>query len=272
MSTEITLQPVADHGWRSGFRNMLRKENSTWWGTRKWWVQTLIWVFISNSVIAFILWGIPLFDHSANTTVAGSGAYELIRVFIQMESFFATFGVMVLAQGLIVNEKKFGTAAWMLSNPVSRSSFIYSKLLGHGWAILIILVAIPSLFAYLQVALKAGSFFNPLPLVYATGVICLFLVLFLALALMLGTLFTSTGPVIGIPIAFFIAMSLLPQILGGYLPWLISILPSRLTELALLIVMNQSLPADWYLPVISALVLTVIFIIVAVLRFAREEF
>lgn len=272
MSSETTLLPVIEHGWRSGFKNLLRKENSTWWGTRKWWVQTLIWLFISNSLIAFILWVIPLFDPSANTTVTGSDAYELIKVFIQMESFFATFGVMVLAQGLIVNEKKFGTAAWMLSNPVSRSSFIYSKLLGHGWAIFIILVAIPSLVAYLQIALKAGEFFNPIPLIYATGVICLFLLFFLALALMLGTLFNSNGPVIGIPIALIVGMSLLPQILGQYFPWLISILPFRLTEFALMVVAKISLPADWHLPVISTLVLVVIFIVVAILRFAKEEF
>ncbi len=272
MSTNITLLPVVEHGWHSGFINLLRKENSTWWGTRKWWVQTLIWIFISNSVIAFILWGIPLFDPSANTSVTGSAAYELIKVFIQMESFFAPFGVMVLAQGLIVNEKKFGTAAWLISNPVSRSSFIYSKLFGHGWAIFIILVTIPSLVAYLQVALKAGKLFNPLLFIYATALLCLFLLFFLTLALLLGTLFNSTGPVIGIPIALLVGMSLLPQILGRLLPGLIMILPSRLSELSLTIVTGQSLPSDWYFPMISTGVLVVIFITVAISRFAKEEF
>jgi ABC-2 type transport system permease protein len=272
MSSNTTLLPVGEHGWRSGFMNLLRKENNTWWGTRKWWIQALIWIFISNGVIAFILWGIPLIDPSAKTTVNRSDAYELIKVFIQMESFFAPFGVMVLAQGLIVNEKKFSTAAWLLSNPVSRSSFINSKLLAHGWAIFIILVLIPSLVAYLQVALKAGIFFNPLPFIYASGVLCLFLLFFLALALMLGTLFNSTGPVIGIPIALLVGMSLLPQILGRLLPWLIMILPSRLTELALLLVARQLLPTDWHFPVISTGVLVVVFIAVAILRFAKEEF
>jgi ABC-type transport system involved in multi-copper enzyme maturation permease subunit len=272
MSSEITLLPVVEHGWRSGFLNLLRKENSTWWGTRKWWIQTLIWIFITNGVVAFILWGIPLIDRSASSNLNGSAANEMIRVFIQLESFFTLFGVMVLSQGLIVNEKKFGTAAWLLSNPVSRSSFLTSKLISHGWAMFIILIVVPSLVAYLQVALKAGTFFNPLPLIYASGVICLILLFFLALALMLGTLFNSAGPVIGIPIALLVGMSILPQILGQYLPWLISLLPSRLTEFALLIVTKQSLPADWHLPIISILVLVVIFIIVAILRFAREEF
>ena len=64
MSSGKTLQPVVEHGWLSGFANLLRKENSLWWGTRKWWVQTLVWLVISNGMIAFILWGIPLVDPS----------------------------------------------------------------------------------------------------------------------------------------------------------------------------------------------------------------
>ncbi len=272
MSSDKTLQPVVEHGWRSGFANLLRKENSLWWHTRKWWVQTLIWLFLSNGIIAFILWGIPLIDPSASSDLNGLAVNELIRVFLQLESFFTLFGVMVLSQGLIVNEKKLGTAAWLLSNPVSRSSFITSKLFGHGWAMFIILIAVPSLVAYLQVALKVGIYFNPLPFIYATGVICLLLLFFLALALMLGTLFNSAGPVIGIPIALLIGMSILPQILGKLTPWLISILPSRLTELALVIVLGQLLPADWYFPLISTGVLVVICIAVAIMRFAQEEF
>ena len=272
MSSGNILQPVVEHGWRSGFANLLRKENSLWWGTRKWWVQTLIWLVISNGIIAFILWGIPLINSSADVTLDGSGANELISVFLQLETFFASFGVMVLSQGLIVNEKKFGTAAWVLSNPVSRSSIIYSKLVGHGWAMFTILVVVQSLVLYLQLALKAGAFFDPVPFITATGVLCLLLLFYLVLALMLGTLFDSTGPVIGIPIAVGIGMSILPQFLGPLIPWLIAILPGRLGDMALAIGAELPLPADWYFPLVSTGVLIVIFIAVAIVRLGREEF
>jgi len=272
MASGKTLQPVIEHGWRSGLANLLRKENNLWWGTRKWWVQTLVWLFISNGVIALILWGIPLFDPSATTNVNASSFNELLKVFLQLELFFTPFGVMVLSQGLIVNEKKFGTAAWVLSNPVSRSSFIFSKLFGHGWAMFIILVVVQSLVAYLQLALKAGNVYNPVPFISATGVTCLYLLFYLVLALMLGTLFNSTGPVIGIPIALMIGMSLLPQIFGRLIPWLVLILPSSLTDLALAVGAGQSLPAGWYYPLISTGILIVIFITVAIVRLGREEF
>jgi len=272
MSSAKTLQPMFEHGWRSGFSNLLRKENSLWWGTRKWWLQTLIWLFISNGIIAFMLWVIPVFDPSADMNLIGSGVNEPIRVFLQMEAFFTSLGVMVLSQGLIVNEKKFGTAAWVHSNPVSRSSFLFSKLVSHGWAMFIILIVVQSLVVYLQLALKAGRIFNPVPFITATGVLCLLLLFYLVLALMLGTLFNSTGPVIGISLAVGIGMSILPQILGTLAPWLVAILPESLIGLALAIGTGLSLQEGWYLPIISTGVLVVVFFSLAIVRWGREEF
>ncbi len=272
MSSENSLQLVVEHGWRSGFANLLRKENSLWWGTRKWWVQTLVWLVISNWVIALILWGIPIIDPTASTNVNGSGFNELIKVFLKLQLFFTPFGVMVLSQGLIVNEKKFGTAAWIHSNPVSRSSFIFSKLVSHGWAMFIILIVVQSLVVYLQLALKAGMFFNPVPFIAATGVLCLLLLFYLVLALMLGTLFNSTGPVVGISLAVGIGMSILTQLLGTLVPWLIAILPDSLINLAVAIGTGLSLPEGWYFPMVSIGVLIVIFISLAIVRWGREEF
>ena len=272
MSSDTTLQPVLEHGWRSGLVNLLRKENSLWWRTRKWWIQTLVWLVISNGIVAFLLWVVPVIDPSAGGRISLSAVNELLKVFLQLELFFTTFGVMVLSQGLVVNEKKFGTAAWVFSNPVSRSSYIFSKLIGHGWAIFVILVLGQCLLAYLQFTLKAGMLFNPIPLILAIGVMCLYLLFYLTLALMLGTLFDSTGPVIGIPIGVLIGMVLIPQILGNLFPWLVLILPGRLTDLVVAVGAGLSLPANWHYSLISTGILIVIFITLAIARLRREEF
>jgi len=272
MPDNLILQPVVEHGWRSGLVNLLRKENSLWWGTRKWWVQLLVWLFISNGIIALLLWGIPLFDPSANNRISLSDVNELLIVFLQLQLLFTTFGVMILSQGLIVNEKKFGTAAWVLSNPVSRSAFIFSKLFSHGWAMIVILVAVQCLAIYLQLALKAGILYNPIPLISAAGVMILYMMFYLALALMLGTLFNSTGPVIGIPVALLIGMSLLPQILGNLIPWLVLILPNSLTDLAIAVGSGQRLSASWHYPLVSTGILIVAFITLVIARFRKEEF
>jgi ABC-2 type transport system permease protein len=272
MSSEPILQPVIEHGWFSGLANLLRKENSLWWRTRKWWIQTLVWLVISNGIIAFLLWVVPLIDPSAGGRISLSNVRELLRVFFQLQLFFTSFGVMVFAQGLIVNEKKFGTAAWVFSNPVSRSAFIFSKLIGHGWAIFVILVLGQCLLAYLQLALKAQMFFNPVSLILAIGVMCLYLLFYLTLGLLLGTLFDSTGPVIGIPIGLLIGMSIIPQILGYQLPWLVKVLPGRLTDLVMAVGTSQSLPPNWRYPLVSTGILIVVFITSAIARLKREEF
>jgi len=269
MSSTDTLQPVIEHGWVCGFRNMLRKENSLWWNTRKWWVQSLVWLFILNGFIALILWIIPAFDKSPSAP-AGT---ELLQVFVTtLEGGFAMIGVMVLAQGLVVNEKKFGTAAWIMSSPVSRSAFILAKLVGNGWGIFITVVLLQGLVCYFQVSLKAHSLPNPIPFIMGIALVCLPMLFYLTLGIMLGTLFNSTGPVVGISIGLFIGLNILSQVLGVFAPWLVGILPEKITTLAGVVTAGQPLPTGWPLPVAFAVILSVIFILIAIFRFGREEF
>jgi len=46
MSAHSAILPVHETGWRRGFANLLSKENGAWWRTRRWLVQTIIWVAI----------------------------------------------------------------------------------------------------------------------------------------------------------------------------------------------------------------------------------
>ena len=134
MSSSNTLQLVNERRWRRGFANLLRKENGMWWGTRRWWVQSLVWLLTLNGFIAFLIWLVPVLDPGGET-VSPSEGLEVFMVFL---GFFGAIGVMVLTQGAIVGEKRSGTVAWILSNPVSRSAFILSKLIGNAMGILAI--------------------------------------------------------------------------------------------------------------------------------------
>ena len=53
-------------------------------------------------------------------------------------------GVIVTVQGAIVGEKELGTAAWVISKPVSRASFIVAKLVGHGVGFLVTALVVPA--------------------------------------------------------------------------------------------------------------------------------
>ncbi len=105
------------------------------------------------------------------------------------------------------------------------------------------------------------------------GLITLLLMFYLSLTLMLGTLFRSRGPVIGIPMVLVFGNQL-----AGLLPWLKMVMPWNLVmdlgpdqpALAVMLVQGQALPT--VTPIIGTAVLTVVFIAVALWRFEREEF
>jgi ABC-2 type transport system permease protein len=268
MSHSETIQLVNESGGFRGFANLLRKENSLWWGTRKWWSQILIWLLISNGLIALIVWVIPAFD----STMSIPPASETMKVFLMTHGAFATIGVMILSQSAIVEEKRSGTAQWILSNPVSRSAFVLSKFLGNALAIMVILVLVQCGIAYLQISLRNGFFPLLVPYLGAIGLLSLTLLFYLIFSLVLGTIFKTRGPVIGISIGVLVIQSILRQVAITWVPWLPLVMPDTLMQLTSPIVQGQSLPAQWPVPIISTILLSVLFILIAMWRFNREEF
>jgi ABC-2 type transport system permease protein len=264
MSSNSALQILNVPAWRSGFGNMLRKELAAWWKTRKWWVQSLVWFAILNGMVVLLLWIIPAADPGD-----APPAEEVFAVFMNM-FVISAIGAMVLMQGAIVGEKNSGTAAWVMSNPVSRSAFILSKLAANAVGVLVIIVLLQGAIAYGQFALhgefipRIGSF------AAALGLQVLSLMFYLTLALMLGTFFSSRGPVIGISIATMLAQDLMASLLAKPLPWLPGILPARLTEMSVPVANGQPLASID--PLLTAIGLSILFVAVAVWRFQREEF
>ncbi len=113
MASVSVLQAVEESGWRRGFANLLRKENGEWWHTRRWWLQSLIWLPIVNGILAVGLWVVPVIDPAE----AGD-TLENLGIFIQVMTQFPIFGVIVITQGAVIGEKQSGTAAWIMSAPV----------------------------------------------------------------------------------------------------------------------------------------------------------
>lgn len=268
MSHSEAIQLVNESGKFRGFANLLRKENSLWWGTRKWWTQTLIWLLISNGLIALIIWIIPAFDSSASIPPPS----ETMDVFLKVHGAFATIGVMILSQSAIVEEKRSGTAEWILSNPVSRSAFVLSKFLGNALGVLVILVLVQGGIAYLQISLRNGFFPLLVPYLETMGLLSLTLLFYLTLSLMLGTIFKTRGPVIGISIGLLVIQSILRQLAMTWVPWLPLVMPDTLMQMASPIVQGQPLPAEWPFPIISTTLMSILFVLIAMWRFNREEF
>jgi len=270
MSARSTLLPVQETGWRSGFANLLSKETGAWWRTRGWLIQTIIWVAILDGILAILL-AVPNSEAAAQAS-ADVPPNEAMAVFLIMSLVALAIGVIIIAQEAIIDEKRSGTAAWILSKPVSRVAFILAKLIAHGLGLLVTGIVIPGALAFLLLAVTGESVaFGGF--VAALGIAFLNVLFYLTLTLMLGTLSNGRGAAIGIPIAFLFSY----QIFVGLAPWLADITPwgflvdtgSPVPPIAQAALGQGTLPLT---PILATLLWCVLFTIVALWRFGREEF
>jgi ABC-2 type transport system permease protein len=268
MASTTVLQPVKESGWRRGLANLLRKENGEWWHTRRWWLQTLLWLLIVNGILAIGLWVVPVVDPEDT-----SDTMDNLGIFIQLMAMFPMFAVIVFTQGAIIGEKQSGTAAWIMSAPVSRSAFILAKLTANAIGFFVIIILVQGLVAYVQLSLSDGSLLSLAPYLAMLALLSLYLLFYLALTLMLGTFFDTRGPVLGIAIAVAIGSMLgVGNLFAGFLPWLTVLLPEAIPGILTLLVQGEPLPDVWPIPIILISVYSLLFIALAIWRFNREEF
>lgn len=256
-----SLQVVSGGGWLGGFGNLLRKELGQWWGTRTWWVQTLIWVGILNGISTIVM-----------LTESGPPAamlQEVVQTFLPMTVGAVAIGTVIAVQGAIVGEKELGTAAWVMSKPASRSAFILAKMVAYLLGFWFAAILIPStIFVIVTRQLVPAPLSSQLFLL-GVGVAALSQLFYLMLTLMLGTFFSSRGPIAAIGIAIvmtgLLLKSLIPMPISMFTPWL---LPDVSAGLAL----GLPLPEIWPIPVIVTGLWIVLFTALALWRFNREEF
>jgi ABC-2 type transport system permease protein len=288
MASNSELQSIRSRGRLQGFDNLLRKENRLWWRTSRWWVQTLIWLAIVNGILFMVIGIAPKMEdppgQASNTQTAqasgGGGDSQQplailgLTVFLKMAGIAIAIGVVVLAQDTLIGEKQSGTAAWVLSKPISRSAFILSKVISGAFGILITMAVVQGGVAYLLVFLITGKAFPVVPLAGAIGMLFLSLLFWLTLAVMLSTLSNMRGLAIGVPLFLILGFTLFVEIapwIANYMPWsLTSAVSSSQPALAVSLVLGQPIPT--LMPLIATVIGCILFTMVAIWRFRKEEF
>ena len=258
------LQPVTAEGWRGGLGNLLRKEFGQWWRTKMWWIQLIIWLALLNGIATIIVF---------QATQPGDGtvsepSLEAVQTFLIMGASVIGIGVVTTVQSAIVGEKQSGTAAWVMSKPASRQAFILSKAAAHGVGFGVTAVLLPAIVFIAEalwlfdLTLTVGTFLA------GVGLVALNMLFYLALTLMLGTMFDSRGPITGLGIAVIFAgmffKGMLPPAVVNLTPWLTG-------DIAAGIALDMPLPDNWFVPVVATVIWTVFFMAVALWRFSREE-
>jgi len=264
MVGEGALRAVEGSGRLSGFWNMLRKENGRWWNTRRWMTQSVIWALLLNGLFTMVL-------HLNNQGTAQMGfPFESVAFFYALIGGMTPFGVMILTQGAIVEEKKSGTAEWVLSAPLSREAFVLSKLV------------VNMLWIFGTLVLLQGALFELVLMAYGMEIVPVaslmkglllhgyHLLFWLTLSLMLGALFKGRGPVLGIPIILLAFQDLIAGLGRLYFPGIELLLPKRIEEMASQVTLGGPIPST--IPFFAIGIQIALFTLVALWRFRREEF
>ncbi len=259
------LTPSTGNGWLSGFGNMLRMENGKWWGTRQWLTQALYWLLAVNGIVAMPLLVAPIMDPGATISVMSG-----LDIFMPIMAMVAAFGVVIVMQSAIVGEKQSGTAAWVLSSPITRSAFILSKLVANALGLFFVAIVVQGVVGYGITSYYGGAALPVASFAISMGLQALHMVFYITLAVMLGSFFNSRGPVLGIVIGLAAGQDIIGQIVGAILPWFPLLLPNRIHEIALMVATGQT--PTTYIPLVSGLLLSAVFVVVAIWRFKRTEF
>lgn len=264
------FQLVTEKGWRRGLSNLLRGEYSAWFKSSRWWKHILVWFAIINVMMIIMVIA------SAEAAKDGGDGPPILFMYGIFGGMFVAFGVMIIMQRVLVREKQHGTAAWVLSKPVTRTAFVVSRLVPNSISILLTSVIVPGVVLYITL----GSFSDIgwlSPFGFAAGLLMTLLHTFywIALVLMMGTLLESSSGVIAVPMVlyfvFWYGPSLIPALI--YIsPILLTFSPApeQMSALSVSFMTGEPLFSWW--PLVSTVVSSVIFIATAIWRFNHQEF
>jgi ABC-2 type transport system permease protein len=185
-----TLEPIQGSGWSRGLGNHLKGELERWFGSRKWWTQMLVFALLINGFLLLML-------------ASSSGEFDLkdgVGFLNGMLGVIGAIGGVILVQGALVGEKRSGTAAWVLSKPISRPAFFLAKLIANAIGTLVTITLAQGLIGYLVITFEFDT--APALPAFLVGLApqILHMLFYLTLALMLGAMFDRRGPVLAIPI------------------------------------------------------------------------
>ncbi len=174
----------------------------------------------------------------------------------------ALFALIIVYGGVISSERRSGTAALVLTKPVSRAAFVAAKMLVHA-AFLSVTVCVGTLITWAGTALAFGE--APAgPLFASAGAWLAFGVLFLSLMTLLSAAMKSQAGAAGIGLGMYALISLtaLWKPLGTYSPAALVGGPAELAA-------GKPFAAGW--PVATSLMLAAALAALAAFVFKRKE-
>jgi ABC-2 type transport system permease protein len=263
-SGNVQFQMVKERGWRRGLGNLLQGEFSSWFKSSRWWKHVIVWLVIVNMFMVIFVYA-----------AAEDENMDLLMMYGIFGGMFVGLGAMIIVQGTFVGEKRSGTAAWVLSKPVTRTAFVVSRLIGNTIGVLVTSVLVPGVLVYVTLGVLSDlGWLPPLDFLAGLGAIALSVFFWLTLTLMAGTFFESTAGVIAVPMVVFFAAWFVPSVLTFLIyvsPVILFVGPGDVYPAVSASLMKGQAPFSW-IPVIATAIFSIVFVGVAIWRFNRQEF
>jgi ABC-2 type transport system permease protein len=251
--------------WARGFNSIYRKELAAFFKIRSWTIQLLIWLTLTVVIPAWITLSIN-FGPLIGNEDRGVG---VIMSFFGPGTFMILVGVILLAQGLIMEEKLAKTLLWIFSKPLSAMGFILGKFSACAVFIAVIVIGGPGIIAFMTAKI-IGLSATASTLNYLAGLAMVYLMalFFLALTIMLGVLLNNTKAVMGSALLIFFAGLFLP--LGEQFkriePYTVWAIPENVSAL-----FTGKPPSTIWISLISTIALSGVFLAVATWRMKKHE-
>jgi ABC-2 type transport system permease protein len=276
MANNLELQSINKMTRFRGFRNLYRKETRIWWRTSRWWINAIFWTAFLGGFTAIMLFiSNPEVIEATSEEIAQAGGILGYTIQVGQNIFFEfgmpmlAIGTIILSQDAIIGENQNGITEWLLSKPVDRKSYILAKVAANMIPILVFLVGLPSAAVYIMLSVRgttpypAGNYFA------AIGIMAIHTIFYLALTLMLGTFFNNRGPILGIALGSVLGGG----IIGGFIKQLLYVTPWMLPKIGFMTSSGQLVSgATSSSPIISTAILSIGFVIVAIMKFEQKEF
>jgi ABC-type transport system involved in multi-copper enzyme maturation permease subunit len=204
---------------------------------------------------------------TARHDIGADGMDTLVGSWAALIALLGSLMVIASTVDAMTRERSLGIAAWILTKPVSRPSYLLAKAGAHAAIAIAMLVVVPTA-VWLTMMLVLFSGVPVANVIIASAILCVEMVFLSFVTIALGVPFRSVAPITVIALALWFLPSLAPGI--RTLEWTYRILPSYLPLAALSAALDEMQSATLTVPLVAAGVTVAVFVI-AILQFERQE-
>jgi len=275
MSANLDFEPVKELNHFRGLTNLYHKETRFWLGTRRWWINAILWPLMLGGLVANLILISNNFPIGMTDEVVAAGGRTAYVISLGLSVFFdfgvqaIAIGIIILAHDLLISERQSGVAEWILTKPVDRRAYFLAKLVTNAAFMLLFLVIIPALVTYGLLSYRMSAPLPVWPFLSGVGIMILHSLFYLMFVLMLGTFLNSRPAILGVAFGSLLGGSLLSSLIKS----LLYVTPVSLSKIASLTANSQPVPLEMlWPPSIATFLWTLLFVIAAFLKFERMEF